>query len=54
MRHIAFLRAINIGGHVVKMTDLKKLFEAIQDVVKKNAGTGAFGVPKNCRYTAPK
>lgn len=32
----------------------KKLFEAIQDVVKKNAGTGAFSVPKNCRYTAPK
>jgi TRAP-type C4-dicarboxylate transport system substrate-binding protein len=32
----------------------KKLFEAIQDVVKKNAGTGAFSVPKNCRYVAPK
>ncbi|MGN6502557.1 MAG: TRAP transporter substrate-binding protein [Pseudolysinimonas sp.] len=31
-----------------------KLLEAIQDVVKKNAGTGAFAVPKNCRYTAPK
>jgi TRAP-type C4-dicarboxylate transport system substrate-binding protein len=32
----------------------KKLLEAIQDVVKKNAGTGAFTVPKNCRYKAPK
>jgi uncharacterized protein (DUF1697 family) len=27
MRYVAFLRAINIGGHVVKMAELKKLFE---------------------------
>jgi uncharacterized protein (DUF1697 family) len=27
VRYIGFLRAINIGGHVVKMTDLKKMFE---------------------------
>jgi len=26
-KYIAFLRAINVGGHVVKMNDLKKLFE---------------------------
>lgn len=29
MRYIAFLRAINVGGHVVKMTELKKIFEAM-------------------------
>ena len=29
MRYIAFLRAINIGGHVVKMADLKKMFDAM-------------------------
>ena len=28
-RHIAFLRAINVGGHTVKMDRLKALFEAI-------------------------
>lgn len=27
-RHIAFLRAINVGGRVVKMAELKKIFEA--------------------------
>lgn len=26
-KHIAFLKAINVGGHTVKMSDLKKLFE---------------------------
>ncbi len=26
-RYIAFLRAINVGGHVVKMTDLRRHFE---------------------------
>jgi TRAP-type C4-dicarboxylate transport system substrate-binding protein len=30
------------------------LLDAIQNVVKKNAGTGAFTVPKKCRYSAPK
>ena len=29
MRYIAFLRAINIGGHVVKMAELKKHFESM-------------------------
>jgi uncharacterized protein (DUF1697 family) len=29
MRYIAFLRAINVGGHVVKMDRLRALFEAL-------------------------
>jgi uncharacterized protein (DUF1697 family) len=28
-RHIAFLRAINVGGHVVKMDALRRLFERL-------------------------
>lgn len=28
-RYVAFLRAINVGGHVVKMTELRKLFESL-------------------------
>jgi uncharacterized protein (DUF1697 family) len=28
-RYVAFLRAINVGGHVVKMTTLRALFEAM-------------------------
>jgi uncharacterized protein (DUF1697 family) len=28
-RFIAFLRAINVGGHTVKMDDLRKLFESV-------------------------
>jgi uncharacterized protein (DUF1697 family) len=28
-RHIAFLRAINVGGHVVKMDYLRQLFESL-------------------------
>lgn len=28
-RYAAFLRAINVGGHVVKMAELKKIFEAL-------------------------
>ena len=28
-RYIAFLRAINVGGHTVKMAELKRLFEAL-------------------------
>ncbi len=28
MRYISFLRAINVGGHVVKMGDLKAVFES--------------------------
>jgi uncharacterized protein (DUF1697 family) len=29
-RYVAFLRAINVGGHIVKMDQLRKLFEAIR------------------------
>jgi uncharacterized protein (DUF1697 family) len=29
MRYVAFLRAINVGGHIVKMDQLRKLFEAM-------------------------
>jgi uncharacterized protein (DUF1697 family) len=29
MRYVAFLRAINVGSHVVKMDELRKLFEAM-------------------------
>jgi uncharacterized protein (DUF1697 family) len=29
-KYIAFLRAINVGGHNVKMTELKKLFESLE------------------------
>ena len=28
-RYVAFLRAINVGGHTVKMADLKRLFEEL-------------------------
>jgi uncharacterized protein (DUF1697 family) len=28
-QYVAFLRAINVGGHTVKMTDLRELFEAL-------------------------
>lgn len=29
MKYVAFLRAINVGGHTVKMDHLRKLFEAL-------------------------
>lgn len=28
-RYVAFLRAINVGGHIVKMQELQRLFEAL-------------------------
>jgi uncharacterized protein (DUF1697 family) len=28
-KYVAFLRAINVGGHIVKMDQLRKLFEAL-------------------------
>jgi uncharacterized protein (DUF1697 family) len=28
-RYTAFLRAINVGGHIVKMTELKRIFETL-------------------------
>lgn len=30
VRYVAFLRAINVGGHLVKMDQLRKLFEALK------------------------
>lgn len=29
MRYVAFLRAINVGGHTVRMEELRRLFESI-------------------------
>ena len=29
IRYVAFLRAINVGGHVVKMDVLRRIFEAL-------------------------
>jgi uncharacterized protein (DUF1697 family) len=29
MRYVAFLRAINVGGHTVRMEDLRRLFESM-------------------------
>lgn len=29
-KYVAFLRAINVGGHVVKMDDLRRLFESLE------------------------
>lgn len=29
LQYIAFLRAVNVGGHTVKMADLKRIFEAM-------------------------
>jgi len=29
-RYVAFLRAINVGGHIVKMDDLRTLFESMK------------------------
>lgn len=28
-QYVAFLRAINVGGHIVKMTELKRIFERL-------------------------
>ncbi|MBI5945592.1 MAG: DUF1697 domain-containing protein [Chloroflexi bacterium] len=28
-KHIAFLRAINVGGHTIKMNELRRLFESL-------------------------
>ncbi|MFS8086576.1 MAG: DUF1697 domain-containing protein, partial [Acidobacteriota bacterium] len=29
-KYVAFLRAINVGGHTVKMTQLKSIFESLE------------------------
>jgi uncharacterized protein (DUF1697 family) len=28
-RHVAFLRAVNVGGHTIRMADLRRVFETI-------------------------
>ncbi len=49
MKYVAFLRAINVGGHVVKMDALKKLFEKMGF---KNVET--FIASGNVIFDAPK
>ena len=49
MKYVAFLRAINVGGHVVKMDALKKLFETMGF---KNVET--FIASGNVIFDAPK
>ena len=40
-RYVAFLRAINVGGHTVKMTDLRRAFEALGfDSVQTHIASG--------------
>jgi uncharacterized protein (DUF1697 family) len=40
-RYIAFLRAINVGGHTVKMADLRRSFEALGfDNVRTHIASG--------------
>lgn len=49
MKHIAFLRAINVGGHIVKMDVLRQLFETMGF---KNVET--FIASGNVIFDAPK
>jgi uncharacterized protein (DUF1697 family) len=53
-RHIAFLRAINVGGHVVKMDQLRALFEQLSfaDVQTFIAsGNVVFDAPRRAQDT---
>lgn len=47
-RYIAFLRAINVGGHVVKMTDLRDIFESL-----RFGGVETFIASGNVIFDAP-
>jgi uncharacterized protein (DUF1697 family) len=47
-RYIAFLRAINVGGHVVKMDHLRRLFEALSF-----EGVETFIASGNVIFSAP-
>lgn len=49
MRYVAFLRAINVGGRVVKMTELKKVFEQL-----KLAEVSTFIASGNVIFSSPK
>ena len=48
-RHIAFLRAINVGGHVVTMERLRRLFEALGF-----RGVATFIASGNVVFDAPR
>ncbi len=47
-RYVAFLRAINVGGHVVKMDDLRRQFEKLGF-----AGVQTFIASGNVIFTSP-
>jgi uncharacterized protein (DUF1697 family) len=47
-RYIAFLRAINVGGHTVKMDELRRLFEALDF-----SNVETFIASGNVIFTAP-
>lgn len=49
MRYVAFLRAINVGGRVVKMAELKKVFERLQ-----LADVSTFIASGNVIFSSPK
>lgn len=52
MKYVAFLRAINVGGHVVKMETLKRIFESL-DLEKVEtfiaSGNVIFDSPRKAR-----
>jgi uncharacterized protein (DUF1697 family) len=47
-QYVAFLRAINVGGRVVKMVELKKIFERLQ-----LAGVSTFIASGNVIFSSP-
>jgi len=49
-RHVAFLRAINVGGHVVKMDRLRRLFEGFGHSI---ANVETFIASGNVIFEAP-
>jgi uncharacterized protein (DUF1697 family) len=48
-QYVAFLRAVNVGGRVVKMTELKKIFESVGV-----ADVSTFIASGNVIFTSPK
>jgi uncharacterized protein (DUF1697 family) len=56
-QYVAFLRAVNVGGRVVKMTDLKRIFEAAGlDAVSTFIASGnvIFSSAASAKTLAPK
>jgi uncharacterized protein (DUF1697 family) len=47
-RHVAFLRAVNVGGHIVKMDRLRRLFEEL-----RFGGVETFIASGNVIFEAP-